>query len=72
MVREPALDADLKGWRAMEIANASLTVIAVRPDGTTRLVLFSDVGHLPVLDQTWTGRGAGWSSAPAPSRRSAP
>jgi hypothetical protein len=48
----------------MEIANASLTILAVRPDGTSRLVSFSDVGHLPVARQTWTGKGAGWS-APA-------
>ena len=67
-----SLGQGTKQWRAMEIANASLSVIAVRPDGTTRLVLFSDVGHLPVPDQTWTGRGAGWSPASAPSRRGAP
>ena len=51
-------------WSAMEIAHASLTILAVHPDGTVRLVTFSDVGHLPLADQTWTGRGAGWG-APA-------
>ena len=60
-----ALGSDTGRWAAMEIANASLTVIAVRADGSTRLVLFSDVGHLPVEEQTWTGRGAGWGGAPA-------
>ena len=49
-------------WASMEIANASLTVISVRADSTTRLVMFNDVGHLPVDRQTWTGSGAGWGS----------
>jgi serine/threonine-protein phosphatase PGAM5 len=60
-----AIGADSKRWWSMDIGNASLTVIAVRPDGTTRLVVFSDVGHLPVASQTWTGRGAGWASPSA-------
>lgn len=60
-----ALGMDAKRWPVMEIANASLTVIAVRPDGTTRLVMFSDVGHLPPAKQTWTGRGARWGMVPA-------
>jgi serine/threonine-protein phosphatase PGAM5 len=50
-------------WSAMEIANGSLTIVAVHADGTARLVMFSDVGHLPVAKQTWTGRGAGWGRA---------
>jgi len=62
-----AIGADTRRWPAMEIANASLTIVAVRPDGTTRLVAFSDSGHLPLDRQTWTGRGAGWG-APAPRR----
>lgn len=52
-------------WPSMDIGNGSLTVIAVRSDGTVRLVTFSDVGHLPPAQQTWTGRGAGWSPPPA-------
>jgi len=60
-----ALGADAKRWLSMDIANASLTLIAVRADSTTKLVLFSDVGHLPVDKQTWTGRGAGWAGVPA-------
>jgi serine/threonine-protein phosphatase PGAM5 len=55
-----ALGADAKRWITMTIGNASLSVIAVRPDGSARLVMFSDVGHLPVEKQTWLGRGAGW------------
>jgi serine/threonine-protein phosphatase PGAM5 len=59
-----AMDADTRQWANMDIGNGSLTVLAVRPDGTTRLVMFSDVGHIPVDKQTWSGRGAGWG-APA-------
>ena len=55
-----ALGMDLKSWTHFDIGNASLTIIAVRPDGSTRLVMYSDVGHIPVAEQTWTGRGAGW------------
>ena len=55
-----ALSMDTKHWGAMDIGNGSLTVLAVRADGSTRLVLYSDVGHLPVAKQTWTGHGAGW------------
>lgn len=55
-----AVGADTKRWSTMTMGNASLTVLAVRPDGSARLVMFSDVGHLPVEKQTWLGRGAGW------------
>jgi serine/threonine-protein phosphatase PGAM5 len=55
-----ALGMDPKDWLRMDIGNCSLTVIAVRPDGTTRLVMYSDVGHIPVNEQSWTGAGAGW------------
>ena len=50
-------------WPTMEIANGSITIIAVHADGTARLVMFSDVGHLPVSKQTWTGKGAGWGAS---------
>ena len=55
-----ALGVDTRRWHAMEIANGSLTVIAVRPDGVTKLVTFSDVSHVEFAKQSWTGRGAGW------------
>lgn len=58
-----AVANDVRHWTSLDIANGSLTVIAVRADGTTRLVLYSDVGHLPVAKQTWAGRGAGWGKA---------
>lgn len=60
-----SLGMDTRHWSRMDIANASLTVIAVRADSTTRLVMFSDVGHLPVDQQTWTGTGAGWGNPAA-------
>jgi len=58
-----ALGADPR-WLRMEIGNGSMTILSVRPDGTPRLVVFSDVAHLPVAEQTWSGKGAGWGSAP--------
>lgn len=60
-----ALGLDTRHWTDLDLGNASITAIAVRPDGTARLVAFSDTGHLPPALQTWTGRGAGWSP-PAP------
>jgi serine/threonine-protein phosphatase PGAM5 len=53
---------DMKRWLSMDIGNGSLTVVAVRSDGTPRLVSYSDVGHIPVDVQTWSGRGAGWNA----------
>ncbi len=47
-------------WRKMDIGNASITVVAIKADGTTKLATFSDVGHIPVAKQTWTGNGPGW------------
>lgn len=55
-----ALGADTKLWSNQDIGHCSLTIIAVRPDGTIRLVEYSDVGHIPVEKQTWSGRGGGW------------
>lgn len=61
-----AVAADPLRWSALEIANGSLTILAVHPDGTVKLVLFSDVGHLPTGRQSWTGSGAGWNAGPRP------
>ncbi len=55
-----ALGMDTKGWTRFDIANCSITVIAVRPDGTTRLVMYSSVDYMPLAKQTWAGAGAGW------------
>ena len=47
------LGLDPVRWLAMTIANCSLTVVQVRPDGTMRLLSFSDAGHLPAALQTY-------------------
>lgn len=60
-----AMGIDLLRWQRMTIANASLTILAVYPDGQIRLAAYSDTGHIPVEKQTWTGRGAGWGPRPA-------
>ena len=61
-----ALGLDTKRWLSMEIANGSLTTLLVRPDGSLRLVTYSDVGHLPVEKQTWTGKGGNWAGVAEP------
>ena len=58
-----ALGADTKNWSNQDSANGSLTIISVRPDGSIRLVGYSDVGHIPVDKQTWSGRAGGWIPA---------
>jgi serine/threonine-protein phosphatase PGAM5 len=55
-----ALGADVKNWINLDCGNASITIISVRPDGSIRPVMYSDVGHIPVAKQTWSGRGGGW------------
>ena len=64
-----AVSGDPRHWSNLDIANASLTIIAVRPDGSARLVMFSDVGHLPLDKQTWSGRGGGWDVRAAKGMR---
>ncbi len=49
-----ALGADPKLWLGMSVANCSLTVIEVRPDGRCRITSVGDRGHLPVALQTWS------------------
>lgn len=46
------LNVDPMAWLGMGIGNASLTIIQVRADGTSRLMSFSDVGHIPPNMQT--------------------
>jgi serine/threonine-protein phosphatase PGAM5 len=55
-----ALGMDSKAWTHFDIGNASLTILSVRPDGSVRLAMYSDVGHIPVEKQTWAGVGGGW------------
>jgi serine/threonine-protein phosphatase PGAM5 len=67
-----ALHTDMIHWVDLAIANGSITVLVVRPDGDVRLAAFSDTGHLPTSIQTWTGTGAGWSPPPPPMRAAPP
>lgn len=55
-----AVTADPRNWHLLDVGNGSLTIFAIRPDGTVRTVMYSDVGHLPVEKQTWSGKGGGW------------
>ena len=55
-----ALGADVKNWINLDAGNCSLTILSIRPDGSVRPVMYSDVGHIPVEKQTWSGRGGGW------------
>ena len=48
-----ALGADPKLWLRMSLANCSLTVIQVQPNGTFKITGVGDRGHLPVALQTW-------------------
>lgn len=59
-----ALGGDSQVWASMDIGNASITVLAVRGDGSLKLCSFSDVGHLPPEKQTWTGKGAVYAPPP--------
>jgi serine/threonine-protein phosphatase PGAM5 len=47
-----ALGVDPLAWLGMSIGNCSLTVIRVNPNGTMKLLLFGDVGHIPPNLQT--------------------
>jgi serine/threonine-protein phosphatase PGAM5 len=49
------LKVDTMAWLQMSIGNCSLTTIRIKPDGTMKLVSFSDVGHIPPNMQTETG-----------------
>jgi serine/threonine-protein phosphatase PGAM5 len=60
-----ALGVDPTAWGNMSIANASVTVIRVLPDGRTRLVSYDDVGHLPTKLRTYTSMRR---AAPEPGR----
>ena len=55
-----AVGADTKNWLNLDSGNCSLSIWAIRPDGSVRTVMYSDVGHLPAEKQTWSGKGGGW------------
>jgi len=50
-----ALEVDTEAWLGMSIANCSLTVIQVKPDGSCKVVAFADAGHLPAHMRTYPG-----------------
>jgi len=52
-----ALDVDTEAWLGMSIGNCSLTTISVAADGSTKLLCFSDIGHLPPNLVTRTSPG---------------
>lgn len=60
-----ALGVTQNSWSSLDIANASLTVIAIAPDGSAHVVQFSDASHIPPAEQTWVGPGPGWQKRTA-------
>jgi serine/threonine-protein phosphatase PGAM5 len=50
-----ALGVEPGAWLGMAIANCSLTVIQVKPDGACKLYVFGDAAHLPAELQTYPG-----------------
>lgn len=51
-----ALGVDTAAWLGMAIANCSITVIQIMPDGACKLYVFGDAAHLPVELQTYPVR----------------
>jgi serine/threonine-protein phosphatase PGAM5 len=49
------LQVDPAAWLGMSIANASLTVVQIRADGSTKLLAFADAGHIPWEMTTYPG-----------------
>jgi serine/threonine-protein phosphatase PGAM5 len=42
-----ALGVDTRAWPALSVANASLTMIRIRRDGSTQVIAVGDAGHIP-------------------------
>ncbi len=51
------LKVDPMAWLGMSIGNCSLTVVKILPDGSMKLLSYSDVGHIPPGLQTRTAPG---------------
>ena len=51
------LGVDTEAWLGMSIGNCSLTVVTIKPDGSMKLLSFSDVGHIPPNLSTRTAPG---------------
>lgn len=58
-----ALGADSRQWSRMQIANTSITVIEILPNGSTNLLLFNDASHVPPAKQSWVDRLPSWAAA---------
>jgi len=52
-----ALNVDTKAWLGMSIANCSVTVIRVNADGTTKVLMVGDIGHISPNLQTGLDHG---------------
>lgn len=48
-----ALKVDARTWPGMSFPHASLTVIQVQPDGSTRVLAVGDSGHIPSPLVSW-------------------
>jgi serine/threonine-protein phosphatase PGAM5 len=48
-----ALQADPRAWLGMSVAHASLTVIQVHADGSTKVIAVGDSGHIPGPLLSW-------------------
>jgi serine/threonine-protein phosphatase PGAM5 len=48
-----ALGVDTRAWLGFSIANASLTVIRVHPNGIMTVIAVGDIGHIPPNLQSW-------------------
>ena len=70
---KPADLADLMAYlaqgsdRPKNVEGNNPRLVSSNPDGSIRLVLYSDVGHLPPALQTWAGKGPGWAKAAGPA-----
>jgi len=53
-----ALDVAPEAWLGLSIANASLTVMQVRADGSVKVLSFADSGHIPYGMTTYPGTEA--------------
>lgn len=59
-----ALGADTRLWLHLSVAHTSLTEIEVRADGSMRVLMVGDVGHLPPSLQSGTGERTAELTAP--------
>jgi serine/threonine-protein phosphatase PGAM5 len=48
-----SMKVDSRAWQTLAVAHASLTVIQVQPDGSTRVLAVGDSGHIPVPLVSW-------------------